>query len=55
VKRKNNELSDTINEKENGLLKRITEQEFIIEELIGKNSNLMIELYEIKKQDFYIK
>lgn len=52
LKRKNKELFDQANEKENGILQKINEQEFIIEELIAENSNLMIDLYEFKKQDF---
>lgn len=52
LKRKNKELLDQANEKENGILQKINEQEFIIEELIAENSNLMIDLYEFKKQDF---
>ena len=54
LKRKNRQLTDMVNEQENKCLKRVTEQEFIIEELIGQNSNLMIDLYEMKKRDFNI-
>ena len=54
LKRKNRQLTDMVNEQENNCLKRVTEQEFIIEELIGQNSNLMIDLYEMKKRDFNI-
>jgi hypothetical protein len=54
LKRKNQELSDMVQERENGCMKKIAEQELIIEELIAENSNLMIDLYERKKQDFLL-
>lgn len=50
--RKNKELFDQVNEKENGLLQKMIDQETIIEELIAQNSNLMINLYEYKKTKF---
>lgn len=51
--RKNKELFDQVNEKENGLLQKMIDQETIIEELIAQNSNLMINLYEYKKTKIF--
>ena len=52
LRRKNQELGDQVQEQQNGALRKLAEQELIIEELIAENSNLMINLYESKKPEF---